>query len=854
MRTPTSVSTRIRLCGALTFELGGREVVLRGHQARLVVAFLTWNRDRAVSRDELIELLWPANPPADPGALLRPVLSKLRSSLGTGTLNGVRELTLALGDSAWIDVEAARTDLQRAESAFERQAWLDVRRAGEAVLEATAGRFLLADEHPWIEERRRDVEELRLSATELIGTAELALGGSGIGEAERCARELVNASPFRESGHLLLMQALTARGDVAEALRVYEALRVRLRDELGTAPGRGLRELHARLLVEDHGPPHAAARDERKLVTVVACDGPAERLEGTVVAGGGGTVGVFGIPRAREDDAERAVRAALALGDRAGVVSGDVLVRDGEPVGDPIERAAALLRTAPAGAVLVDEFTAHLTEHVLDYEPVGAAFRVRGPRVRATGARTSFVGREYELTVLAGLHDTVVEERRARLVVIVGDAGAGKSRLVDELLRQIEEKRPGVSTHGGRCLAYGDGLTYWPLRELLWSISGIALGDSAAAAAAKLRALVDRTVAEPERTAYALAASAGIALPDNPLDDLEPESVAEEVALAWPRFAAGLAAQSPAVLVVEDLHWAEPALLDMVEQLVARSSGPLLVIATARPELLEARPRWGRAASQLTIEPLTADEAGRLVAELLPGAAPELHERIAEAADGNPFFAEEMARHLLDHGGEPLSGVPIPTTVRAVLAARVDALPAAEKRALQDAAVVGRSFWASSLPATGPTALRALEDRGLVVTRPTSSLPGRDRAVVPPRADPRGRLPLDPRAPAARGARARGRLARAAGRRSPRGVRGPARAPLRASGRRRRGEALRGRRRPAGGRRGGAPAGGDGRRRAVRRPRAGARSCRHGARGGARAQGAGAARRPALRRRVLGLP
>ena len=183
--------------------------------------------------------------------------------------------------------------------------------------------------------------------------------------------------------------------------------------------------------------------------------------------------------------------------------------------------------------------------------------------------------------------------------------------------------------------------------------------------------------------------------------------------------------------MVEDLHWAEPALLDMLEQLVARSTGPLLLVVTARPEFVEARPGWGtrRAASQLALEPLTHDESRRLVAELMPGVEPDVHDRVIATAEGNPFFAEEIAHHLRERSGGAAAGLPIPSTVRAVLAARVDGLPAGEKRALQDAAVVGRSFWASSLEATGagpgaPAALRALEDRGLVVTRPSSSLPG----------------------------------------------------------------------------------------------------------------------------------
>ena len=734
----TLSSVSIRLCGRMAVEIGGHEIGLRGRQARLVVAYLAWNRERPVARDELIELLWPGPAPVSPDDVLTALLSKVRATLGPGTLAGRRELALALPDDAWIDVEAAAADLERAERAFERGEWAEVCRAGHDVLDLTAAPFLLALDHEWVEQRRRELEELRLRTLERIGGASLELGGSGIGAAERSGRAIVESAPFRETGHLLLMEALAARGDVAEALRAYEDLRGRLRDELGAVPGSAVRDLHERLLGDADAPPPATApaRDERKLVTVVAlaCEDPGrareelERLEGSVMpAGDDVVIGVFGVPRAHEDDAERAVEAALRIGGRAGVATGDAIVRDGEPGGDVLAQAPALLAGAPERTVVADELTARLTQHAVHYEGAHA----RTFRTSRRAPRTSFVGREHELALLEAVHRTVMEECRPRLVVIVGDAGAGKSRLVDEFLRRARESLPEAAVHIGRCLPYGDGLTYWPLRELLWSAAGILLQDSAALAGEKLRRLVERVSAEPERTVSALAITAGISLPGNPLSGMEPESVADEVALAWPRLATGLAAHGGAVEVIEDLHWAEGALLDMLEQLVARSTGPLLLVVTARPELLEARPGWGgrRAASQLSLEPLTDDESRRLVAEMLPGAPPAVHERVVARAEGNPFFAEEIAHHLLDRGVRAAGDAPLPTTVRAVLAARVDSLPDGEKRALQDAAVVGRAFWASSLEATGAgpgaaAALRTLEERGLVITRPTSSLPG----------------------------------------------------------------------------------------------------------------------------------
>jgi hypothetical protein len=274
------------------------------------------------------------------------------------------------------------------------------------------------------------------------------------------------------------------------------------------------------------------------------------------------------------------------------------------------------------------------------------------------------------------------------------------------------------------------------------------LGDPAEVAAEKLTSLGrsvfddDRNLdsAEVDRVLFALATTAGIALPDNPLEEMSPESIGEELGLAWPRFLSALASRRPTLVVIDDIHRGEPPLLDMVEHLVSRSSGPVFLVATARPELADIRPGWsGRAGmSQLSLEPLSETHADQLIEELLPSVGFGLRRRVLAAAEGNPLFAEEIVAHLVDQGALAHApgglvevadevAVTIPDTVRTLLAARVDGLPAEEKQTLQDAAVVGRVFWTTTLEAMRDGAvrasLRALEEKGFVLTRPTSALP-----------------------------------------------------------------------------------------------------------------------------------
>jgi class 3 adenylate cyclase/tetratricopeptide (TPR) repeat protein len=510
---------------------------------------------------------------------------------------------------------------------------------------------------------------------------------------------------------------------------------------------------------------------------------------------GDAVMAVFGIPTLHEDDPERALRAALGVHEklvelnpeveerhgvqlevRIGVCSGDVLAGTGGDqlmvTGDTVNVAARLQQAAEPGEVMVGERTYLATRGAFAFEEVGykslkgKSLPVRAWQLTAVslhrrlrglrGMGTRLVGRERELDILHTLYTSTVSEKRPRLVTVLGLPGIGKSRLTEEfigavlsdIIRTGDEARPAPAVHTGGCLPYGEGITYWPLREVLWAAAGITLDDPAAIATEKLEKLVvdvveDDAHEERDRVTFALAKTAGITLEDNPLDRMTAESVGDELGLAWPRFLTGLAKDGPVILVIDDLHWAESPLLDMLEHLVGRSSGSILLIVTARPEFSESRSAWASRTgmSQIGLEPLTESDSHALLDALVPRVGGGLKERIASSAEGNPFFAEEIVGHLLDLGvlrregdeiheiATPGVEVTIPDTVRAVLAARIDALSAEEKQTLQDASVVGRTFWATALDATDDgkrvrAALQALEDKGLVVTLPTSSLPG----------------------------------------------------------------------------------------------------------------------------------
>jgi class 3 adenylate cyclase/tetratricopeptide (TPR) repeat protein len=505
-------------------------------------------------------------------------------------------------------------------------------------------------------------------------------------------------------------------------------------------------------------------RQERKVVTVLFCDlvgftSQSEEMDPEDVAAllnpyharlkeelerYGGTVekfigdavmALFGAPTAHEDDPERAVRAALAIRDfaaekgvelRIGVTTGEALVNlearpdAGETMatGDVVNTAARLQSAAPVSGILVSERTYEATRQTIDYreaKPVEAKGKARPvPVWEAVSAAplqerahtTPLVGRERELAQLREALVRATEEQAPQLVTLVGEPGIGKSRLVHEL----SCGSGGLIWRRGRCLPYGDGVSFWALGEIVKAQLGIFESDAPERAEEKLLAAVDDGwVAGHLRTLV------GIGELEESLGDRRAEAFA-----AWRRFLTAVADEQPLGLVLEDIQWADDGLLDFVTHLVEWAQEcPLVVLCTARPELLQRRPAWG---TTVVVAPLSDDDTERLLAGLTEDDAPG--DLVARAA-GNPLYAEQYAR-LLGEGGSPDE---VPTTVQGIVTARLDGLPADEKALVQDAAVIGEEFWSSAVATLAKDdrwsveeRLLALERRDLVRRRRASSV------------------------------------------------------------------------------------------------------------------------------------
>jgi class 3 adenylate cyclase/tetratricopeptide (TPR) repeat protein len=502
-----------------------------------------------------------------------------------------------------------------------------------------------------------------------------------------------------------------------------------------------------------------------------------ERYGGTVDKYiGDNVMAIFGAPVTHEDDAERAVRAALgmqeAMGEinerlgrthgvsfalRVGLNTGEVVagaVGDSYTViGDAVNVASRLQSAAQPGSITVGERTYRATQDAISYrrlepltlkgkaEPVPAweatgVLAAQPGRRAAARTESPLVGRADKLELLESLYSRVSQEGRPHLVTVIGQAGVGKSRLLLELKRRLGERQPQPTFREGHCLPYGSGIVYWALGEVIRSEAGVVDSDDSEVAWNKLATSIrdllggeeDERGDEPERKAAVIARLLGIdAAPFDAtaVETDDPQRMREAFFSAVRSVVEAMARRDPLILAFEDIHWADHGMLDLIEYLAQWVRGPLVLLCLARDELLERRSAWGggrREATSILLDPLTVQETKELVGSLLSddGGDSDAVGLVAERAGGNPFFAEEMVRRLVEESAEEAAA--LPDTVQALLAARLDSLEPFERRLVQHASVVGRTFWEGSLTAVAAEsdgelwrALTALQDKDIIV-------------------------------------------------------------------------------------------------------------------------------------------
>jgi DNA-binding SARP family transcriptional activator len=716
-----------RLLGPLEVLSEGQPLPIGGAKQRGVLALLLLAPNEVVSTDRLIDEVWGHRPPKSVEASLQNCISNLRVALG-------RELIETRPPGYLLNVDPASIDALRFEQALAASSDLDPPERSAALREALAlwRGSPLADLE--LEGAARAavarLDELRLTALEQRIDAELALGhhDAMLGEIEALAVR----HPAQERLRYLQMLALYRAGRQRDALRVYQEVRLELVEEFGLEPSESLRTLERMIIAHDPAlrltpkATNGSARETLKRNVVVAImeivdlDGAtaaARRAAAAalaeiamVIERHGGSVqqllaeelvAVFGAPHAHDDDTSRALRAVIEARDavppRFVVLSAIERLGGDEDVSAELDAIRGLLAHAAPGDLLLGPEALRLVPAAVDVVPheSGEGYRVLrfDPAAEpfARHPEAPIVGRGPELSRLETSLDEVVSNRAPRRVVIAGDAGIGKTRLARAFLDRVGSAAQVLS---GRCPPYGAAAALRPLRQILEQVepveSLLAGEPDAERISSRLR---EWSFAEPAESFWALR-----------------------------RLLEVTAATLPIVLVFEDVQWAAPTFLDLVEYLVGWVSGPLLVVCVGRPELLEARPDWREDA--IVLEPLSPGEAQQLVAALPESIALDQPAVAAavDAAEGNPLFLEQ----LVTFAAEDAAGS-LPPTLEVLIASRVDRLPLEERAVLERASVAGRHFWRSTVEAMSPDDARAAVGQALMALV-------RRRLVLPERA------------------------------------------------------------------------------------------------------------------------
>ena len=803
---------QVRILGPFQLEDGGRQITVGGVRQRAVLADLVLNANEVMPSEQLLVELWGEDSPPSAANALQAAISRLRRVLPAGRL-----ITTAPG--YMLRLFPAELDAAQFEQLiFEGRDALAAGAAAEAVQLLDQAMMLwrgppLTDfrYEPFAQAEIARLEELRLACLEERNEANLALGSAGALTAE--LGRMVTDHPLRERLRGQLMLALYRSGRQADALEAYREFRSTLMEELGLEPSSALRELQAAILRHDPalapGSATGGTPPARRPVTVlcvalqlvpssgVALDPEAHGVVNEHVVSGltavlerhGGKLaasdsehlmGVFGVATLHEDDALRAASASLEAREaltaeadvlprqygaslicRFGLATGEALVGGSGPLGfagDVGVRAVMLAEAAAPGQILISHQTQQLAAGAIETDSAGPdRFLLRsahaGLRPLAVRLDAPLVGRVEETRRLEAAYARATRERVTMTVTVIGEAGLGKTRLVQEFAGRL-----GGEAHvfTGRCLPYGEGITFWPLREVIRQAGS---GDDSPERIKDLMAGEADAAAVAEQLHRALGPGS------------QGRTAATEIFWAAGRLLEALARHRPVLIVFEDLHWSEPTFLDLVESLALRPGrSPIVVVRIARPELLDQRSAWVAEADRsvfIQLGPLGAEPAAALLDSLSAGhsIAPSTRARLIDTAGGNPLYLEQLAVSLSEQSGSDIRPA-LPPTIQALLSARLQRLGPGASSVLVRAAIVGKDFGERETRELLPVEARApfsrnlqtLDRQGPSAARARQKLPS--GVQLPAQPHPGGGLPLDPQVPSRRVAPPLRRLAR----------------------------------------------------------------------------------------------